>query len=246
MRIGNYQFKPKWFTTLLTVLLLPVLCGLGFWQLHRAEEKRLILLSQRSRMEAPVFKLESLVEKPADLEFRRIQARGKFDTRYQILIDNKIVQGHAGYQVVTPLQLQNTDVYVLVNRGWIAMNADRRILPETKTPAGLVTVSGVIKLDPRDVADFGSGNRSNQGWPAMVRWLDIKALQAETGLKLQPFVILQSAEKDSVYVRDWKVINMPPEKSLGYAAQWFSFATIILGLFIVLNTSRVNKSGNQE
>lgn len=246
MRIGNFEFKPKLFTTVLTVLLLPVLVGLGIWQLQRAAEKELIVQNQQRMMRAPEIRLEAKINNPSELAFRRIAVTGQFDTEHQIYIDNKVHLGRVGYEVVTPFRIEKTDVYVLVNRGWLPMHADRAILPDTKTPQGTVTVTGIAKLDPKDVADFGSGNRSNTGWPAMVRWLDIDALQQETGLLLQPFVLLQSAEEDSGFVRDWKFINAPPEKSLAYATQWFSFAAILLILYLVLNSKRINPSSNKQ
>ena len=247
MRTGNFEFKPKLITTVLTVLLLPVLTGLGIWQLQRAAEKERIVQNQQRMMQAPEVRLKTKITDPAELAFRRIVVTGEYDAEHQIYIDNKVQQGRVGYEIVTPLRIENTDVHVLVNRGWLPMHANNRaILPKSRTPAGTVTVTGIARLDPKDVADFGSGNRSNNGWPAVVRWLDISALQQETGLVLQPFVILQSAEQGSGFVRDWKFINAPPEKSLAYATQWFSFAAILLILYVVLNTRRVNQSSDEQ
>ena len=36
MRFGNYKFSPGLWPTLATLLLLPLLTGLGIWQLERA------------------------------------------------------------------------------------------------------------------------------------------------------------------------------------------------------------------
>ncbi len=35
----RYRFRPGWITTLVFIVLLPVLIGLGFWQLERAGQK---------------------------------------------------------------------------------------------------------------------------------------------------------------------------------------------------------------
>ena len=63
----------------------------------------------------------------------------------QILIDNKVAAGRAGFHVVTPLSLADGRV-VLVNRGWIAQTASRAVLPEAPPPPGVVTVQGRIAI----------------------------------------------------------------------------------------------------
>src|SRR5690625_517931 len=40
MRLGRYRFQPSLWPSLAVLLLLPLLLGLGFWQLDRAEQKR--------------------------------------------------------------------------------------------------------------------------------------------------------------------------------------------------------------
>lgn len=246
MRIGNFEFKPGWKITILTVIALPVLIRLGIWQLHRAEEKRQIIQSQQEKMDAPVYRLVSHIDNPAELEYRRIQVTGTFDTRHILFLDNKIHLGKPGYDVVIPFRIAGTDDYVLVNRGWVVMNPDRRILPSVSTPESSVTINGVAKLNPKDVADFGSGNRANTGWPAVVRWPDIGAIEKETGISLEPFILLESAQESSGFVREWVFVNAPPEKSQSYAVQWFTFALIVLILYIVLNSKRVNSTGNND
>ncbi len=55
----------------------------------------------------------------------RVAAEGVFDAARQILIDNKIDEGRAGYHVVTPLVLRDGRA-VLVDRGWIAAGRNAR------------------------------------------------------------------------------------------------------------------------
>ena len=43
-------FRPGWWPSIAVALLLPLLLGLGFWQLSRAEEKRALLASSSSSM----------------------------------------------------------------------------------------------------------------------------------------------------------------------------------------------------
>jgi len=43
LRMGPYLFKPRMLPTLATLAVFSILVSLGVWQLHRAEEKRLLL-----------------------------------------------------------------------------------------------------------------------------------------------------------------------------------------------------------
>jgi surfeit locus 1 family protein len=43
MRIGHREFSPRPIPTVATVVLLPILISLGFWQLDRAAQKRQML-----------------------------------------------------------------------------------------------------------------------------------------------------------------------------------------------------------
>jgi surfeit locus 1 family protein len=241
MRIGKYQFSPGLIVTLVTLVLLAILIRLGIWQLDRAEEKRQILATQQAKMAQPVIELTTDIDETDELAFRRIEVSGNFDTRYQLFVDNKIHLGKPGYFVVTPLKLAQNDTYVLVNRGWVPMNPDRKILPNIDTPKGMVTITGLIKTDPKDVADLGSANRSNQGWPAVVRYVDLQQFQQETGLNIQPFLFLLDKNEGHGFVREWKFVNLPPEKSTSYAVTWFSLATLLLIIYLVVNIKKVGK-----
>ncbi|MCW8874405.1 MAG: SURF1 family protein, partial [Gammaproteobacteria bacterium] len=103
VRLGSVEFRPPaLFITLLTLLLLSLLTGLGFWQLDRAAQKR-ALLEQYQGMEREV-SIEVRADLVADeeLEYRPAQVRGRFDTGHQFLLDNRTHQGVAGYHVFTP------------------------------------------------------------------------------------------------------------------------------------------------
>jgi len=241
MRIGNYQFRPRIIPTLVTLVLLPVLISLGFWQLSRTEEKREILAQQQKMSQLPPMRITAENIEKTELEYRRLQITGRYLTKYQILIDNKVHQGQVGYYVVTPLQIDKTDSAVLVNRGWVKSTGRREVLPEIGTPDGLVTILGTAKFNPKDVVSFNDQNRLGKSWPALVRWIDISELDQDIPFKLKPYLLLQASEQNEDYVRNWTFVNSPPEKNMSYAVQWFSLATALLLIYIFVNTKRIRK-----
>ena len=93
--------------------------ALGNWQTRRAEEKlgRQALFDAR---QAVLLALPAQAVSAEQYEWSRISARGEFVARQTVLLDNKIAHGRPGYQVVTPLRLEGSQLTLLVNRGWVA------------------------------------------------------------------------------------------------------------------------------
>lgn len=143
MIIQNYQFKPKWWILVLSIVLILIFTRLGIWQLSRANEKeeKQFVLDQLAR--EAVLKMPSSRVELDDLLFRSVEATGQFIEELTIYLDNKIHQGSVGYHVLTPLRIENSTMHVLVDRGWIAMGKNRSSLPEIYTPTNTVTISGV-------------------------------------------------------------------------------------------------------
>lgn len=246
MRIANYNFRPRLVPTLMVLLLLPILIRLGFWQISRAQEKREIIATQHAKMAQPPQIIRTKMSRTDGLRFRRLQITGKFNGKFQIFIDNKIHQDRVGYDVVTPLQIGDSNQYVLVNRGWVPMGQSRSDLPKVNTPRKTVTILGTAKYHTKDVVSFGDGNRSNKGWPAVVRWVDIKAVAKETKLHLVPFMLLMDPASHYGYVRHWKFINMPPAKHLSYAVQWFAMALVLVIIYLIVNLKHVSRTGTKD
>lgn len=239
MHIDNRDFCPRLWPTVATLVLLPVLIALGFWQLDRAQEKRAIQqrFEQRAR-EAPLLLGPNMVS-PDEVHYRRVAARGTYDAEHQLLIDNRVFAGRAGYDVLTPLRLEGTDTWVLVNRGWVGQGADRASLPVLSVPGGRVEVHGLAGLPeskPLFVADHA---RENHGWPAVALWADLAHYAKATGYRLQPIEILQDPRDPGPYPRHWRIVSLPPEQSTSYAVQWFALAAALIIIYLVVNTHRV-------
>ena len=241
MRMGKYQFKPKLVPTIGTILLLPVFISLGFWQLNRAEEKRQILDLQQKRLAMPVLPVKQLPDKLSDIEYRKLSIIGRFLNEYHIYIDNKIHSGQVGYQVITPLSLSGSDTVILVNRGWIKSTGDRRQLPKVAPVEGEVKILGTIKVRTKDIAGFSKHNRLGNEWPALVLWPDPEQLDQDIPGEVARFVLLQDKEPQDQFTREWVFINSSPEKSISYAMQWFSFAVLLMIIYLFVNIKRVEQ-----
>lgn len=245
MKIGNKTFKPRLIPTIVTLLILPVLLRLGFWQLERAEEKReLIELFKQQNDTGPIF-LKDTIKYDEALNYREAQVEGHYNPARQVFIDNKIYQGKAGVYVLTPFKLKNSEYSVLVNRGWVPMIPDRSSLPEIKTTMKYLTLSGKIKILKEAPFMIGDKFQSNESWPALMQWINISEIEDKSGLKLLPFIFLLDEKEQSGYVRQWKPVVMLPEKSTSYAVQWFSLALALIIIYIVVNLKN-SKSESED
>ena len=235
MQIGNKIFKPGLIPTIVTLLILPVLLRLGFWQLDRAEEKRdLIALFKQQNKAGPLL-IKDSIELGEKLNYRAAQVAGAYNVEKQIFIDNKIYQGKTGVYVMTPFKLNNSEYSILVNRGWVPMAIDRSTLPNITSPKNSLTLSGKIKILHEKPFTVGDQFQSNKGWPALMQWLNIKEIEEKSGLKLLPYIFLLDEKEQSGYIRNWKPVVMQPEKSTSYAVQWFALALALIIIYIVVN-----------
>lgn len=210
---------------LAVVLGMALTCALGVWQLSRAHER----LARQARVErwenaAPV----AVGSRPvalADVEYHRVRVRGRFMPERAVYLDNRPHNDLAGFYVVMPLDLGDGR-YVLVNRGWIPRDLrDRTAIMPYPTPDGTVEIEGIAQADPSRAFELGGsaelGSKIRQN-------LDVAAYARETGLALQPFVVMQTSALGDHLVRDWPAPASGAERNYGYAAQWFGLALVLL------------------
>lgn len=238
----NYQFKPQWWTILLTLALVSVFIKLGLWQVSRANEKE----SRHERIEQfarePIITLPSTPVKFEDFQYRQVEVRGHFVEDHTIYLDNKIHQGIAGYEVLTPIKIANSSLHVLVNRGWIASGSDRLQLPDIFFPKNEVVVTGMVTSPTIKTIQLSNEVVSGNLWIN----LDFELYQRMTGLALQPILLLQQDNqiKDGL-TRQWIRPDSGASKNIGYAFQWFFLAVTTCIIFLILNVKR-NSSEKQD
>lgn len=234
MTILGWRFTPKLWSTIAAAVGIVIFIQLGNWQLSRAEEKesrqeRLDLLSREPAVAVP-----GIPVRIEDFQYRQVEARGEYVPEHTIYLDNKIFQGMAGYQVITPLRIGKSSMHVLVNRGWAPANRDRNKLPEVTAPNGEVIVSGLATKATQKTLELSGEVVSGKVWEN----LDLERYRRATGLMLQPVMILQKDDVKDGLVRQWVRPDSGAAKNLGYAFQWFAMALAVLIIYLVLSVKR--------
>jgi surfeit locus 1 family protein len=245
LRVGRLHLRAGFWPTLATFMLLPLMAWLGMWQLDRADQKQRLQAEYDNRQLEPAVRLLSVLENPESLRFRRVVARGQYEPKYQILIDNRVHQGQAGYYVLTPLRLENGSVRVLVNRGWVPVGRSRSELPIIDTPKDTVEVTGLATVPQTKGFHLGGARPPGATWQPVWQYLDLQVYRKDVSFPVQPMVVLLDAENpNGGFVRQWARLDAGIATHQGYAFQWFSLAVALAGIYILLNTRKTDHDDN--
>jgi surfeit locus 1 family protein len=209
-----------------------VLVSLGQWQVGRLQEVRTsnALLAERQSA-APLDLAELARMGPLDLaalEFRRVVASGTFLVDEEVLQRNRVDQGRAGFDVLTPFDLGD-GMTVLVRRGWVPSVLDTPPVREAAPPVGLVRITGVLE---RSVSQPSFGARDpDEGVLLRVFHPDTARLDRQMSGTLLP-VVLRLDPDPAASALTLPAAPGPPTldegSHLSYAVQWHLFAVLAL------------------
>lgn len=231
LTIAKTKFQFSVFSIMLYFVLIILLISLGFWQLDRSEKKRMFIKQQQLSAEKTILKLVATIELNKD-RYRKIELTGAYRPDKQYLIDNQIVNGQAGYYVMTPFKVFETGEALLINRGWVKLNKDRRVLPKIAVDDSKRIITGRVNAFPVVGIRLAGAEIPTEGWPSVVQVVDTQVLSNRLGYTLLPFQIELDKAMSHGYRRDWKKKTiMSPEKHIAYAVQWFGLALTLTILF---------------
>jgi surfeit locus 1 family protein len=217
--------------TLVAIAAVAVCVAAGRWQQDRLRLKEAMRTDFDAAARVEPVSLASLPAAAdwASVRFRPVVATGEYAASSQILIDNRVHAGRAGYHVVTPLALADGRV-VLVNRGWIAQGPSRSVLPVAAPPAGVATVRGRLSIPPGGYLELRAETPAGPVWQN----LDPGRFADVTGLAVLPVVVEATAAPvpDDGLVRDWPAPDYGIETHRIYMLQWYAFALLAVILWI--------------
>jgi surfeit locus 1 family protein len=239
LNIRNRTFRPRPFTTLLTIALIAMLIALGRWQLHRAEEKRALFDSFAAGTASTTLIDIHTAKVP---RYQRVEAQGHYDGEHQVLIDNMVEAGRAGYFVITPFALEGGG-WVLINRGWIPLGRSRAVLPAIAVGSGARRIRGRADNLPSPGIRMSS-TPLNPPYPVVASFpqsaqLD-QLLEKGAWTRAADLVLLDPQESDG-YVRNWAAPGFPPMRHIGYALQWFALALALFAIYVATNFQATGK-----
>lgn len=232
--------------TLAALAVMAVTASLGFWQLRRAAEKEQWQAQMDARAALPALDGRSLAVggssgDAAALLHRRVVVQGEWLPGHTVFLDNRQMQGKAGFYVLTPFRLSapHENLVVVVQRGWAPRNfMDRAQLPEVQTPQGMVSIEGKLEAPPSKLMELelemaGRGGADPDGQKSRIRQnADIAQWAQQSGLPLLALSVVQTGVASEGLLRDWPQINAGVQKHYGYAFQWFGLSVLVVLLYV--------------
>lgn len=225
----RFAFSARWAGYLSLAVVFAIVCSLlGIWQFERRAEARAaidLVEANYDREPEPVAAvLDSLDAYDQSQQWTPVELSGRYLSEDELLVRNRPLNGQPGFEVLTPLQLEDGTVFV-VNRGWIPVGSAQDA-PDVVPPApgGAVTVVARLKGGEPTLAGRSAPAGTNQ--LATIQLDDIAELldrPSYTGA----FGLLASQDPEP---ETTPVATSKPEPDegphLSYAFQWFVFALI--------------------
>jgi surfeit locus 1 family protein len=231
------RFRFRLIPFVVTVLLVALGITLGQWQTRRGDQKQAIESKLLQREAGPTVKFGDALQGVDQLEYRRLAIRGEFIAAWPVYLDNRPLNGVAGFYLLMPFKISASDSYVLVARGWLPRDpSDRSKLPSYPTPTGVVEIEGLVRRDFGHVLQLGDAAALRP--QAIVQNLGISEFAAASQFKLQPFVIEQIGNTEDHLLRDWPRPSLGIEKHRGYTFQWYALAVMACIFFVVTGCRR--------
>jgi len=235
--IFRAMFSRKWaFTTILVIAGAALCARLGIWQLDRLEKRRAFNHQVETMRALDALDLNASIPKDiTTMEYRNVVARGVYDFENQVALLNHYHKGQPGYHLLTPFQLDvEPAAYILVDRGWIP-------LEDNGSPSGWnryeekgqVEVQGVLRLGEIKAQVGGipdptlaPGQRRLDYWYVA----NLERISGQLPYPVLPVYIQPDVDPsdDQPPIPFQEEIELTEGPHMGYAGQWFIFATILL------------------
>lgn len=248
---GVVFFNRRWWkTTLLVLVAVLMMVRLGIWQLDRLEQRRAFNARLKAQIGQPPLVLTpaTLGLNLSQMEYRQVVVKGEYDFAGEVALRNQEWNSLYGVHLLTPLRVEGSDWYVLVDRGWIPGEDFNSGDWAKYREEGQVTVRGVIRAS-QSKPDFGGRTDPTlaPGEKALRAWhlVNVERIGEQVPYPLLPIYIQQLPDPSWVGLpyRSQLEIELSEGPHLGYAIQWFTFATILgLGypLFVYRNERMTN------
>lgn len=213
-QVNTSRARRKWLFTGLVVVIAALTSGAGFWQLQRADDKRALLV--RLEPNGMIRSYDALLAYTGEATTRLDLPVDELDAQ-PVYLENRIVDGRAGYEVFVRARIGQ--VGVLVNAGWVPAERTRDKLPQV----ALRDVSQLTGLWVPLTEGYLTGD------PAIEEFPDGRRVQSLLGVDfgaVRPGVVL--AEGWLPVTARGPTPRVGVMTHIGYAVQWFAMTLAVL------------------
>jgi cytochrome oxidase assembly protein ShyY1 len=239
----------RWALRIVAGLVLVAACvRLGMWQLDRNEERaarNAVIEANIDRDPVPVGEVLD-VDRPLSPNqlWTPVAATGTYDLDRQLVVRLRPLDGRPGVHVLVPL-VNSAGTALLVDRGFVAQDGQASAVPTVPDPPrGEVRVVGRVRASEEG---RGTGGDPDSG---AIRYVDVDQIAAT--LPYPVYGAWAEVIEEQPPVSDAPLPPPAPTPDAGphlsYAIQWFLFACIGIGGFLLLirAESRLRREDESE
>jgi surfeit locus 1 family protein len=234
MSIWKAIFSRKWILTTILVLAGSALCiRLGIWQLDRLAQRRVfnahyLEISTASTLDLNAAPKDDLTS----MEYRSVTLTGEYDPTNNIVLRNQYHDSQPGYFLLTPLVLSD-GAAILIERGWIPADGNSSPADWHKyDQPGQVTVHGIIRLGQTQPEMGGVPDPALAAGQARLDFwnlVNVDRISRQVPYRMLT-VFVQPNPSPAPLSPPYPyqpAVEISEGPHLGYALQWFSFASIL-------------------
>lgn len=235
----RFLLHRRWAGYLALTIVFAIVCSaLGAWQFNRRAEALAELARIDANYDAPPVPVTEALPDPAafdiDERWQVVALSGEYLPDDEVVVRNRPFGGSSGFEVITPFRLDDGTVF-MIDRGWIAQNAEGRPSEVPPPPVGEVQVEARLKAGEGRIE-----GRTSTG--AEFATIDLPELAERVGEPSYTgaYGVLVQSRADA----ETPPLAAPrPERDegphLSYALQWYVFALLgFIGLAWAANQER--------
>ena len=212
---------------LAALIVLLVCLSLSAWQWQRAQKKHLInaeITQQKTALSSS--KQASVL----DSHNTQITIQGEFIAGHVWFLDNQVVKGKVGFDVIALFRAQHTGEQFIVNLGFVPQKSSRTP-PTFLPPKGVQTLSAYIK--PKGSKSFTLADSAAQGSDGqnIIQYIDVEYLAQQSDIRLVPVIAYLNTPLGDTTEPHYQPVVMSPQKHEAYALQWLliGLAAAVIG-----------------
>ena len=232
------SFKPGAGLTVVVLVCLLVLVGLGTWQARKVGPKTALLAQMEAGMQGDAMPLPVHLDDPSVLDYQRISFRGELMDAKPIRVFATSLDGKAGYHLYMPVKKQH-GMAVLVNFGWVPV----QMQDDPGFPVGtMLNVTGVLRTSAMP------GGMTPENDPEAGNWYtaDVFQMAAAFGLRTKEFYHFRVFADAGVLATRWPVGGQVrldiPNNHFQYALTWYGLGLGLIGVYLVFGLKRGRES----
>lgn len=230
------RFRPTFWATVVFLPVFVLLLGLGTWQVQRLGWKNNLIETRVARISAPTLEIGDAkrINAPESIEYRPIRLSGTFQNEHQFRLLNRLYKGTQGSHLVAPMVLDGGQGTIMVDRGWIPRGPVENIAPTPSTP---IVLTGFVRAYTPPGAFLPENEPDANNWFHMNEAEMLAAAGLSGGVGFYVEAGPESGAAEVFPAGAVPEVNLH-NSHLQYAGTWYSFAGVLLVIFVVFHWRR--------